>query len=264
LTRYTRARYGKTSPALVAAWMKVVEGAYRTRYWTPRWWHDTAGAYLLCKRPDIAMAGYDNAPGDRQALRAGVTLLSLQSSEFAASSLFGVDLVDLTRHLASLHLDDRIRATLKAYQAHDVVTGDTGAAEITRLTLVLDELMGLSPHNLAAWIGEARAYGTTPAEADYYERNARAQVTIWGGDGNLHDYASKAWQGLYRDFYLPRWTRMFDALRATSFDAATTTAQLIAWERNWANTVAPVSRRVPDRPFDTIANLLAGLPPETA
>jgi alpha-N-acetylglucosaminidase len=263
LTRYTHARYGKTSPALSMAWMKVVEGAYRTRYWTPRWWHDTAGAYLLCKRPDLAMAGYEGSPGDRQALRAGVTLLSLQSDAFSESALFAVDLVDFTRHLASLHLDDLIRDTLKAYQAKDVAAGDAGAAEVKRLTLVLDDLMGLSPHNLASWIGDARAYGTTPAEADYYERNARAQVTVWGGDGNLHDYASKAWQGLYRDFYLPRWTMMFEALRAPSFDAAATKAQLIAWERNWANTVAPVSRRLPLQPFDTIANLLAGLPPET-
>jgi len=264
LTHYTRARYGRTSPGLVIAWLKVIEGAYRTRYWTPRWWHDTAGAYLLCKRPDIAMAGYENAPGDRQALRDGVTLLSLQSSQFTTSRLFGIDLVDFTRHLASLHLDDLIRDALKAYQARDVTTGDAGAAEVKRLTLVLDDLMGLSPHSLAAWIGEARAYGTTTAEADYYERNARAQVTIWGGDGNLHDYASKAWQGLYRDFYLPRWTMMFEALRAPEFDAAATTAKVIAWERNWANTVAPVSRHIPDRPFDTVARLLAGLPPETA
>jgi alpha-N-acetylglucosaminidase len=264
LTGYTRARYGKTSQALVAAWVAVVHGAYRTRYWTPRWWHDTAGAYLLCKRPDIGMAGYESAPGDRQALRKGVTQLSALSPEFAASPLFGVDLVDFTRHLASLHLDDLIRATLKAYQARDPATGDAGAAEVTRLTLVLDDLMGLSPHHLAGWIGEARAYGATPAEADDYERNARAQITVWGGDGNLHDYASKAWQGLYRDFYLPRWTMMFDALRVSPFDAAATRARLIAWERNWANTIAPVARRVPSRPFDIIAELLATLPPETA
>ena len=263
LTRYTRARYGKTSAALIVAWMKVIEGAYRTRYWTPRWWHDTAGAYLLCKRPDIAMASYEGAPGGRQALRDGVTLLSLQSSVFTASPLFGVDLVDFTRHLASLHLDDLIRNTVKAYQAHDVATGDAGAAEVKRLTLILDGLMGLSPHNLAGWIGEARAYGTTPAEADYYERNARAEITVWGGDGNLHDYASKAWQGLYRDFYLPRWMMTFDALRATTFDAAATKARLIAWERDWASTIAPVSRQTPQRPFHAIATLLAGLPPET-
>ncbi len=265
IERHTRARYGRSSPALVAAWLAIVKGAYRTRYWTPRWWHDTAGAYLLCKRPNISMAAYDAAPGDRLALRDGVERLSALSAEYGNAPLFRVDLADFTRHLASLHLDDRIRDTLKAYLARDVFAGDAGVAEITRITLSVDDLMGTSPHHLAGWIAEARAYGTTKAESDYYERNARAQITIWGGKGNLHDYASKAWQGLYRDVYLPRWTLMFEALRTAppgTFDQAATTAKLLAWEENWAQTTAPVAHHVPNRPLEAITRLLSSLPPE--
>lgn len=265
LSRYSCARYGQSSPTLVSAWLDIVRGAFRTRYWTPRWWRSTAGAYLLCKRPDTAMADFEGAPGDRAALRSGIERLSALSADYRAAPLFRADLVNFTRHLTSLHLDDLIKTALKAYTAGDLSGGDRAAAEIERLTRALDDLMGAQAHHLAGWIAQARAYGDTAAEKDYYERNARAQVTIWGGDGNLHDYASKAWQGLYRDFYLPRWTMMFEALRQPApFDQAGLTSRLITWERAWAQTIAKPELRVPADPLGDAARLLASFPPEGA
>lgn len=258
LATYTRARYGFSAPEMVTAWQDIVKGAYATRYWTPRWWRSTAGAYLLCKRPDVAMAEFEGAPGDRAALRAGLTRLS-QLAAGRDSLLLRHDLIELTRHLASLHLDDLIRDTLIAYRSGDRVAGDTAALQVKALTLSLDDLMGTQPWHLAGWIAQARSLGDTPAEKAYYERNARAQVTVWGGKGNLHDYASKAWQGLYRDFYLPRWLRLFDALRAGAFDQAAFTETLIAWENAWVDSTEPVVHRRPSDPVGDAARLLAGL-----
>ena len=256
LTNYTRARYGATSPELVAAWLKIKDGVFRTKYWTPRWWHSTAGAYLLCKRPDVAMAAYDSAPGDRAALKDGLSQLLQLSPQFGTSPLFRFDIVEFTRHALSLDLDDRIKSTVASFQSGNIADGDAGAGAVKTITAALDNLMGAQPKSLATWIAEARAYGDTPAECDYYERNARAQVTVWGGSGNLHDYASKAWQGLYRDFYLPRWLMMFEALRSKSFDQAATTAKIIAWENDWVASRAPVVRRVPADPLKAAADIL--------
>ena len=87
-------------------------------------------------------------------------------------------------------------------------------------------------------IADARAYGDTPAEKNAYEQNAKAQVTIWGGRGHLGDYASKAWAGMYADYYLPRWTRYLTEARAAALakrpvDDAAFTARLLDWEKNW-------------------------------
>ncbi|WP_443751270.1 alpha-N-acetylglucosaminidase [Asticcacaulis solisilvae] len=257
LTNYTRARYGRTSPELVAAWLKVSDGVFRTRYWTPRWWHSTAGAYLLCKRPDVAMAGYEGAPGDRAALKAGLSQLLTLSPYFAKAPLFRFDVVEFTRHAVSLDLDDRIKSAIASYQSGKIADGDAGVDTIKTRVNALDDLMGAQPWSLATWIAEARAYGDTPAERDNYEKNARAQVTVWGGIGNLHDYASKAWQGLYRDFYLPRWTMLFDALRAPgTFDQAAATTKITAWENDWVASRAPITRRAPADPIAAAANLL--------
>ncbi len=59
------------------------------------------------------------------------------------------------------------------------------------------------------WIESARRFGSTAAEKDYYELNARTIVTFWGG-GALDDYARRLWQGLVGDYYHRRWKLFFD------------------------------------------------------
>ena len=38
------------------------------------------------------------------------------------------------------------------------------------------------------------------------------QITLWGYDGNILDYAAKQWSGLIRAYYLPRWSLFFRLL----------------------------------------------------
>lgn len=49
-------------------------------------------------------------------------------------------------------------------------------------------------------------------EAELYELNARNQITLWGPDGNILDYASKEWAGLMEDYYTQRWTFFISTL----------------------------------------------------
>jgi len=59
------------------------------------------------------------------------------------------------------------------------------------------------------WIEQARRFGLTDEEKDYYELNARTILTYWGG-GSLNDYARRLWQGLVGDYYHRRWKLFFD------------------------------------------------------
>ena len=70
---------------------------------------------------------------------------------------------------------------------------------------------------LGKWTQEARdaaaeVEGTTTATADWYEfNNARTLITTWSSPNtNLNDYSYRSWQGLIKDFYLPRWKAFFD------------------------------------------------------
>ncbi len=71
---------------------------------------------------------------------------------------------------------------------------------------------------LGKWTQEARdaaaeVTGATTATADWYEfNNARTIITTWGDrnqNGGLKDYSYRSWQGLLKDYYLPRWKYYF-------------------------------------------------------
>jgi len=238
LTRYTRARYGHTSPAIVAAWQDLAAGAFQTRYWTPRWWKDRAGAYLFFKRPALDGGDYSGAPGDAAKFRRGIDALLRQAPALGAAPLFRFDLIEFTRHYASVRMDQALRRAIASYKAGDVAAGDKAVVQVRALALAIDHLIGAQPESLTSWIADARAYGDTPTEAKAYMTDAKAQITIWGGEGNLSDYASKAWQGMYAHYYLPRWMLFLNALRAAAIagkplDESATRQAILAWEKTW-------------------------------
>uniref|UniRef100_A0A8C0G4L6 Alpha-N-acetylglucosaminidase n=1 Tax=Chelonoidis abingdonii TaxID=106734 RepID=A0A8C0G4L6_CHEAB len=49
-------------------------------------------------------------------------------------------------------------------------------------------------------------------EAELYDLNARNQVTLWGPNGNILDYANKQLGGLVLDYYRVRWSLFVSAL----------------------------------------------------
>lgn len=76
----------------------------------------------------------------------------------------------------------------------------------------IDRLLGSNEFFLLGrWLeqAKARAHGHS-YQAMLYEFNARNQITLWGPDGNILDYAAKQWSGLIRSYYLPRWKLYFD------------------------------------------------------
>nr|WP_183982754.1 alpha-N-acetylglucosaminidase [Sphingomonas jinjuensis] len=265
LVRHFRARYGEASPALLTAWRAIEQGVYRTRYWSPRWWNERAGAYLLFKRPTATVVGFDDRPGDMAALRRGIDgLLALPPASLRAPLLVQ-DLVDLTRHYATMAIDRQIQRAVAAYTRRDLAEGDRATAQVRRMTLAVDHLLGNQQETLADWTDAARAAGTTPAEATYHLAAAKAQIGVWGGEGHLADYASKAWQGMYADYYLPRWSQFLADIRAAAvagrpFDDTASRARIAAWEAAWAQNGARYRRARPADPVGEARAIMTALP----
>ena len=126
---------------------------------------------------------------------------------------FEYDLVDVVRQSVA----DRGRELLYAHENEAFMEA----------LLAQDRLLGSRPEwMVGTWIGDALklAEAVAPGDASVralFERNARMQLTTWGDracadGGKLHDYAYKEWNGLMRDFYLPRWQAFFDAEAAES------------------------------------------------
>lgn len=73
----------------------------------------------------------------------------------------------------------------------------------------LDNLLGSNEnYMLGLWIADALklAENYTNDEKTLMNFNARNQVTLWGPNGQINDYAAKHWSGLVGNYYLGRWT----------------------------------------------------------
>ena len=124
------------------------------------------------------------------------------------------DLVNLTRQWLSNRFEQRFADYKSAYEQGDTATMASLRDELLGTFDTLDELLASQPYFLVGkWIADARSWGATPEEADYFETNARNLLTSWGDRGNLlTDYADRSWAGLVGTYYKPRWELFFDAV----------------------------------------------------
>lgn len=49
---------------------------------------------------------------------------------------------------------------------------------------------------LGRWVESAEALATTQSDKELFRYNAINQVTLWGPDGEISDYAGKQWADL--------------------------------------------------------------------
>jgi alpha-N-acetylglucosaminidase len=226
IEQYLTCRYGACPAEIKAAWDVLRRVVY-----------DGAGPsdisrYMTRPRAD---AGCEAGP-ELAELRGVVEAYLTCASQFGGHPLFLRDLVDIEkRYLAECGGP----MLLEFWNAHDRGDDAGMARHSTRylkLLLDIDLLVGTQEaYRMSNWVTAARAMGRDKAEADLMERNARMQVTVWGGPV-LHDYAAKEWNGLIREFYAERWRQLFAAVRAApkgAFDQAAWNRDIAAWEEAW-------------------------------
>ena len=106
------------------------------------------------------------------------------------------------------------------------------------------------------WIEDARAWGTSEEEKDYYERQARTLLTIWGGP-ILNDYANRMWGGLVKDYYAKRWNLFFEAViqavkDGKEFDEKAFGEELSKFEHAWTESHTKYPVEPQEVQFDNI------------
>ncbi len=129
----------------------------------------------------------------------------------ATTDAFIIDLVVVGRQvLGNRFLTDRI-AFDEAVKNRDLASMRRYATEMKELIRDIDAICACHSHSrLDTWLATARNLGSTKAESDYYEHDARNIITTWGGKGQLNDYASRSWAGLNVGYYDRRWQLYFD------------------------------------------------------
>ena len=136
-----------------------------------------------------------------------------------------------------------------AYKAGDRAGMVAASEEFLGLCDQLVAVLRTRPEfSLDGWIRDAREWGSTPEEKDYFERNARTIITVWGDSPHLSDYANRDWDGLVETFYKVRWQLFFDAVLAAfdageAFDNRPLDEAIRAFECQWAHMEQPSTQQ---------------------
>ena len=148
------------------------------------------------------------------------------------------DLVNLFSQWMGNHFMDIRNDFTMAYKNRDIRKMERQVEMANQLFADVDTLLNTHPaFMLGPWIEAARKWGTTEEEKDYYERQARTLLTIWGGPV-LNDYANRMWGGLVGDYYAKRWNLFFEAVikavkEGKEFDEKAFGEKLSKFEHAW-------------------------------
>ena len=150
---------------------------------------------------------------------------------------FRFDCVNVGRQYMEnrFHLD--FFQLMDAYRKKDLARAEALVAEMTELMDDVNRLISTHHYYLCGkWNKEARSWGRTKAEQDYYEFDARSIISIWGG--KLSHYANRCWNGILDDVYKPTWVNFFDLIlysikTDTAFNYARFMTLASYFEWNW-------------------------------
>ena len=203
LKYYASRRYGGYSPLTEEAWNILHYCAY-SRFGTIRSITVTAPQLSMQISNDMDATGIANA---------WILLYrALALGQVPSVGPLHYDIVDIGRQCLDDLYYDMYRMYVLAYEMQgdgikDVLTSISN--EMKLLLTNIDDYLGTNTNFLLGhWINDARS--SAPANSanevlDNLEFNARNQITMWGPDENIDDYAAKEWSGLFKDYYLPRW-----------------------------------------------------------
>ena len=231
LRDYSLCRYGKVTDGVMNFWKGLQESVYGSFTDHPR--------YNWQFRPGTVHQGSVNA---NDAFYQGIESLCNAIPDMKEAPLFHADMIEMTVQYLGGKIEILAQAIDLAYKHDDMKKAATLESEFEALMLGADRLLCSHPNlKMEKWLNYARNWGSTQEMKDYYEKNARRIVTIWGPP--VDDYSARIWSGLLRDYYLPRWKNYFESKRTgKDFNMA-------EWERTWVEEKHGLSEV---KPYDNV------------
>lgn len=102
-----------------------------------------------------------------------------------------------------------------------------------------DELLAADVNYLVGtWLADAEQWASNDNETANLRSNAKNQITLWGPNGEITDYASKGWAGLVGSYYYSRWAlyvqqQVDAALANQTFNTSQFAADDLALGQTW-------------------------------
>jgi len=203
---YARRRYGASNEAVSQGWHHLLPRVFNSdAFFIGR-------TVLLTKLPGLNQK--DPMPSHLPDIALAWDGLLNATNEFSSNGGFRYDLVDWTRDALVSLAPKYYNQIVAAFQQRET---DTFLAKVDIfMNLLIDLETILASHEaflLGNWLEQAKSVaGDNAKDAAIYEYNARNQITLWGPEGQILDYATKQWSGVVKDYYMPRWKLFFGHL----------------------------------------------------
>ncbi|KAH8697216.1 glycoside hydrolase family 89 protein [Talaromyces proteolyticus] len=149
---------------------------------------------------------------------------------------FQYDVVDVTRQVMANAFIDYYKDFVAAYKnGEDNLYSKRGEPLLQLLTDLDHVLSQNAAFDLSTWLSNAHRWSDNSSAA-FYEYDALNQVTLWGPDGEISDYASKSWGGLVSSYYRERWSIFVQYVSETSYGSYNDTkikSSIESFELKW-------------------------------
>ncbi|KAF2894776.1 hypothetical protein ILUMI_11396 [Ignelater luminosus] len=199
-TNYVTRRYGQNESSAVAAWQILKSTVYNYTGLLPM-----RGKYAITRRPSTRIITWTwyNSCDFLQAWD-----IFLQSAKtLRNSSAYLHDLVDITRQALQVLGDQYYNEIIKSFKDKQKenfwVSSQLFLELFTDMDLILKTREAFL---LGRWLSSAKAAAANDEDEKLFEYNARNQITLWGPNGEITDYANKQWSGIVSHYFQPRWS----------------------------------------------------------
>ncbi|KAM3966007.1 N-acetyl-alpha-glucosaminidase [Aphomia sociella] len=199
---YAERRYGCN--ATTGAWKYLLKSVYSFNGL-----NRMRGKYVVTRRPSFRIrpwAWYKS----RDLFEAFKQFVFIENNDCYTTGFYH-DLVDVTRQALQYRAEQLYVRLLVDRNSNSWVFNSS----ITRfLDVIKDMETILQTHDdftANNWLSQARSFSSDSKEGYFYELNALNQLTLWGPNGEISDYACKQWAQLFTYYYIPRWSSFLSA-----------------------------------------------------
>uniref|UniRef100_A0A2A4IUB9 Alpha-N-acetylglucosaminidase n=1 Tax=Heliothis virescens TaxID=7102 RepID=A0A2A4IUB9_HELVI len=203
---YAERRYGCKSAA--EAWKYLLKSVYSFNGL-----NRVRGKYVVTRRPSFKLKpwawyrSYDLFEAFRH--------LVYVDDDNCSSDGYWYDVVDVTRQALQYRVE-QLYVNVVNDRFTNTFVYDASIQRFLDALSDMGKILSENEHFTAfKWYRKARSLGNGTDQADLYDLNARNQITLWGPNGEISDYACKQWADLLKSYYYPRWqTFLTAALKA--------------------------------------------------
>ncbi|KAH7351012.1 putative alpha-N-acetylglucosaminidase [Rhexocercosporidium sp. MPI-PUGE-AT-0058] len=149
------------------------------------------------------------------------------------------DMTDITRQVFSNSFTDTYKSLIAAYSSPSPPNSTISSigTNLTSQLRTLDSVLITNPaFSLSNYLSAARSSSANTTLQSFYALDLRNQITLWGPNGEINDYASKSWGGLVNSYYLPRWeifVKYLTGVPLQRYNETELNGQLRRFERGW-------------------------------